>query len=60
MTYIKNKKNKIKIHKTNSPTTIYPINANWQMISDSVVTYSCSNNASSVIYSHVFSVRRFA
>tara|TARA_Y100000592_G_C5472107_1_gene320100 strand:- start:146 stop:658 length:513 start_codon:yes stop_codon:yes gene_type:complete len=54
MTYIKNKKEKIKIYKTNSPTVVYPLNTNWQMISDSVISYSCSQNASDVYYSHTF------
>lgn len=54
MTYIINKKSKIKVQKTNSPTTIYPITVSWQMIADSVITYSCAENASNVFYSHVF------
>lgn len=56
MTYIINKKNKIKIQKTTSPTVVYPVSTTWQMISDSVITYSCSENATSVFYSHVFQI----
>ena len=54
MTYIKSNRSKIKIQKTTSPTTVYPVTTDWQMISDSVITYSCDNNASYVLYSHVF------
>ncbi len=54
MSYIRSKKEKIKVSKTTSPTIIYPLSSSWQMISDSVITYSCSPNANSVSYSHVF------
>ena len=56
MTYIINKKNKIKIQKTTSPTIVYPVSTTWQMISDSVITYSCAENAVSVFYSHIFQI----
>ena len=54
MTYIKNKKEKVKIYKTTSPTISYPLSVSWQMISDSVITYSCAKNATNIYYSHVF------
>ena len=54
MTYIKNKKEKIKIYKTTSPAISYPMSVSWQMISDSVVNYSCADNATSIYYSHTF------
>ena len=54
MSYIVNKKNKIKIQKTTSPTAIYGISTSWQMIPNSVISYSCAENASSIAYSHVF------
>lgn len=54
MTYIRSNRSKIKIQKTTSPITVYPVTTDWQMISDSVITYSCDSNASYVLYSHVF------
>lgn len=54
MTYIKSNRSKIKIQKNTSPTTVYPVTTAWQMISDSVITYSCDSSASNVLYSHVF------
>ena len=59
MTYIKHKKEKVKIYKTTSPTISYPMTVSWQMISDSVITYSCAENAASVYYSHVFQLSGF-
>ena len=35
------------------------MSVSWQMISDSVITYSCAKNATNVYYSHVFQLSGF-